>query len=45
MHQQRNNSSGILKNHSNTVSQKENDNSPKTNLKIVEYYDLIENSK
>ena len=32
MHQKRNNSLSTLKNHSNTVPQKENNNSPKTKL-------------
>ena len=31
-----------MRNHSNIVPQKENDNSPKTKLKITEYCDLID---
>lgn len=34
-----------MRNHSNIVLQKENDNSLETKLKIIEYYDLIDNSK
>lgn len=36
-HQQRSNSARTMKNHSNTVSQQENDNFPDTKLKIIEY--------
>ena len=39
-HQQRDNSSSTMKNHSNTVPQNETYNSPKTNLKLMEYCDL-----
>ena len=35
MHWQRNNSSSTMKNYSNTVPQKENDNSPGTKLEIM----------
>ena len=53
MHQQRNNSLSTMKNHSNTVSQKEKDNSPETKLflrsdrefKIVVMKELQENSE
>lgn len=31
--------------HSNTVPQKENDNPPQSNLEVIEFYNLIENSK
>lgn len=34
-----------MRNHSNIVLLKENDNSLETKLKIIEYYDLIDNSK
>ena len=37
MHQQRNKSSRTMKKHSNTVPQKENDNSPETKFKVMEY--------
>ena len=40
MHRQRNNSSNTMKNHSNTIPQKENYNSPGTKLKVTEYCDL-----
>ena len=42
MQQQRDNSSSARKNHSNIVPQKENDNSPETKLKVMEYYDLTD---
>ena len=44
---QKNNSSSTMKNLHNTVSQKENDNSPETKfkLKLVDYCNLRENSK
>lgn len=44
MHWQRNNLAN-MKNHSNMVSQKENDNSAEAKLKVTEDYDLIKNSK
>ena len=42
MHQQRINSSNTMKNYSNTVEQKENDNSPKTKPEVTENYNLTE---
>ena len=44
---QKNKSSSTVKNLHNAVSQKENDNSPETKfkLKLMEYYNLRENSK
>ena len=36
MRQQRNNSPRTMKKHSNTVSEKENDSSPETKLKVTE---------
>ena len=41
MHQQ-GNSSGTMKSHSNTIPQKENDNSPKAKLKVMEYCNLTD---
>ena len=40
--QMRNKSSSIIKHHSNTVSQKENDTSPETKSKVMEYYKLTD---
>lgn len=37
-----NNSSSTLKNHSNVVSQKENENSPEIKLKVMEDYHLTD---
>ena len=31
--------------HSNTVPQKENDNSPQSKFEVIEFYNLIQNSK
>ena len=45
MHGQRNSSSSTMINRGNTVPQKENDNPPQSNLKVVEVYNLKENSK
>ena len=44
MYRQRNNSSSTMKNHSDSVPQKANDDFPETKLKDTEYCDLIENS-
>ena len=41
MSRQRNNSSN-MKNHSNTIPQKENDNSPETKLQVTEYCNLTD---
>lgn len=41
MHQARKNSS-TMKNHSNTVPQKENSNSPETKLTVIKYYNLTD---
>lgn len=40
--EQRKNSSSTIKNHSNTVSEKENGNFPETKLKVTEYCDLTD---
>ena len=42
MHQQRNHTSSTMKNHSNTVPQKETGNSPQTKLTVMKYCDLTE---
>ena len=42
MHQQRSDFTSNMKSHSNTASQKENNNAPETKLKVMEDYDLID---
>ena len=42
MCQQRNTASSTMKKHSNTVPQKENDNSPEIKLKVTEYCNLTD---
>lgn len=40
MHLQKKNLSSTMSNHGNTISQKWNDSSPETKLKVMEDYDL-----
>ena len=45
MHWPKNKSPNTMKNYGHTESQKENDNSPETKVKLMKDCDLIENSK